>query len=142
MSLWKKIASPGSGTQRKTARAASPNHCFQPSKPRSGSSETSGKEVITLAPGGAGFSASQVSASAWMMRFAASGAGWSRVGARLTAHSNGADFGDLGFDGFPLGEPSFDLRAEGEVFALQLLDLCGAGALEEAVYRVAVGDRL
>src|SRR5450755_3682681 len=103
MSLWKKIVRPGSGTQRNTARTVSPNQAFQPSKPRSGTSETSGREVITLAPGGAGFSAIQATASAWMI---------SRVGGTRVTASNRGDFGDFGFYRLPLGEPGFDLLAE------------------------------
>ena len=53
-----------SGTQRSTARAASWNQTFQPSNPRSGTSETSGREVMTLVPGAAGLWAIQARASA------------------------------------------------------------------------------
>ncbi len=50
MSLWKKIAAPSSGTACITSDAASSNQRFHPSKPSSGTSDTSGSDVTTLAP--------------------------------------------------------------------------------------------
>src|SRR6478736_5552549 len=133
MSLWKKSTKPGAGVQRRTARAASSNQVFQPEKPRSGNSLTSGSEVITLVPGAAGLAASHASASAWMIV---------REGDESVTGSPIRDFGDLGFDGFPLGEPRLDLFADFEAFGFELLHVSGARAFEEAVFGIAVGDGL
>ena len=63
MSLWKKIATPSGGTDAITRAAASENHRAQPANPRRGSSETSGSEVITLAPASGACSRNQGRAS-------------------------------------------------------------------------------
>ena len=65
MSLWKKMATPSSGTLRMVSSAASSNQRRQPSRPRAGSSDTSGSEVTTLAPDSGAFSRSQARASPW-----------------------------------------------------------------------------
>jgi hypothetical protein len=51
MSLWKKMATPPSGTQRMTLAAVATNHARQLAKSSSGTSETSGNDVITLVAG-------------------------------------------------------------------------------------------
>jgi hypothetical protein len=63
-SLWKKIATPSSGTACMVTTAASSNQRRQPSRPSDGSSETSGSDVTTLQPASVPAARSQGSASA------------------------------------------------------------------------------
>jgi hypothetical protein len=65
MSLWKKMATPASGTAAIVAAAACWNQLRQAVNPSVGTSDTSGKEVTTLASASGALAASQASASPW-----------------------------------------------------------------------------
>ncbi len=64
MSLWKKMATPSSGTARMTSAAASWNQRCQSANGRCGSSDVSGSDVTTLASRRGALAVSQASASA------------------------------------------------------------------------------